>query len=938
MLEQKGISSPYIKKTIEIPNLSTSNNSQLDSKVSMFTRPLFGQASRGVPRGQTCPLLSCIKKNDKATKELPPAPNNNDNDSNDSSNTSSLDPSFSYLEKVIGEEHNLPEFSEAYSEHFELIATLLAKHPSYQFINKLKVISQKISRSSECFLGKVIYLIDKDPDYFFSTVLSEENVIPLTKLVNRRFTKLTDEIKTHVMKLRNLHEQSGIQSPELFLQTHLPYVVAEILVTNDGTINTALIPCLKKPLLSSNSIMNSYQKDMYRVLKLIRKKSSIKEKLEKIKKPESVYSTVNNLIRIQIEKTISDTIDDRDAIVTALTSILSHLRQGPTGTCFSTHLGIVLLSSHIGQCLEDFQILLEKSKLTRWVNNTEKDFPFLLRMGNYKENYSFTISSNGEILNSAPPFYLWEAPGILSACRSIQIEDPKTVISTLLQELSKQDSPIELTIQSLLSLLADHQVIVKKIKAHEKMRLFSLANFAFESQTRNGLLSVWENSIAEMAEGKEEGMIIPPLLNAISSPILEFLNTKLPVNYLSKQELLDLSCLIEDALLKRIHLHYDPHIFNHTIDNTHQSSEGGFILYDTKNTRLPHHWKRIDSTEKFTSFTATLWDHVKEPFAVKLAQKIDENEINKILEQITTYIASDQYLFDAMVTYYPQYRTVQDLIINWKECRYTPWRTLSGNLADKVREVYREDQVPIQKRRLQARNATKLLCNLLKMVKKLSNEERAVYKANPYKKIPVFTSTHAFSLMLGNPKLLNYRKNKLKPLDWIKQSIIFPGEKIISTPVNEEITKKLIQFSAKHLIASEKHQTYLQAADNFTNKQTVPELRNKLIKLAEILDESYLKNEDRKEILDHFICSILPDSIQEALCRSAIPIADTNWQEGLHDIYLCIVVNPCSGNVEIMAIDDQATKLKPVKQHWLFNQDWEYYNDLQLALPEDDYP
>jgi hypothetical protein len=795
----------------------------------------------------------------------------------------------------------------------------------------------KSKKNAESVLGKVIYLLDTHPKEFCSQLIKLE---PKNHLnwVRQTFSERMNLIKKQVSQLCQSHEITGIQPSELVYQTKLPFVIAQTLISSEGRINYALCRTIAKHLLPPANEKLPFHKDIFRVLNLFNKSSNLRNQLSAIDIPSSRYSLANQLIRVQMGVSYADSIYRRDAIVTAFTASLSHLRQGPVGSCFATHFAIVLLSSHIEQCLKDFHMLLGESKLSRTVNGVKKDFPFLLMMSSDSSSNKLTVTKDGYLKNSKGENYcLWESPGIAAACKAIKIDTPKEVITSILtQQLdssSGSESVITINIQMLLSLLCDYQIKKHHILPSKKMKLYSLAHFAFESQTRNGLLSVWENSIAEMAEGKEGSMIIPPVLHAIQSPILSLISEEVIDKNLSRTVKEKINIELSHEIQKRIHLHYDPNIFNDSINSEHMSSEGGYVIYDTLNKTFPNLWKRIDTPEKFSPFIASVFNSITPQISEILTEAFPKEFNHQWILNILKKIDTPEFTYQSMVTYYPEYKQKKDLLNNWNKCKYTPWRTLSGNLADKVREVYMEDDGQIIKSTLKPNNANELLINILSEIRKMPPEEQLIYQENPNKKIPVFTPTHAFSLLFGHPSLQQVTHSKQSIAQWVKKHIYLPCHQAINQSVEKNCREKMISFAIKELVSSENKTEFREAVNLLPEGLNYPKFRNCLIKLLDIIDPSYSKREERIQHIDQELITSLPQEVIKELSSVAVHFADTNWYEGLHDIHLCITLSPSTGKFAIMQIQDNGENLRPVKQYWLINHNWEFISGHKEALP-----
>ena len=113
--------------------------------------------------------------------------------------------------------------------------------------------------------------------------------------------------------------------------------------------------------------------------------------------------------------------------------------------------------------------------------------------------------------------------------------------------------------------------------------------------------------------------------------------------------------------------------------------------------------------------------------------------------------------------------------------------------------------------------------------------------------------------------------------------------------------------------------------------------RNKLINAFRGAEKDHKKKRDQLISIDEKFFSLLPPEIEDILLKTAIHFADTNWNYKIYDTHLCFSVNPCSNHLTILETYDNGTKLRPLKQRWLLQQEWEINFPVGSGLPIDDY-
>ncbi|MEC7840450.1 MAG: hypothetical protein VX777_10470 [Chlamydiota bacterium] len=787
--------------------------------------------------------------------------------------------------------------------------------------------------SMECF-GKILFLLDVDPNAFKNELINNSD----TEIISWVTSQFEHEIQNVINRLNHLKEvqsEAGLQSEVLSYQTALPYEIAQLLVKADGTINYFLCPLITKLILKRDE-NNTHMKNLKRVLDLFESSSNIRDKVLRIKKPRSSKSLAAELIKAQVKKKYEDKVTDRDAKVTAVTACLSQMRQGPIGSCFATHFAIALLSSHIDQCLDDFYHLLYEGKLTRTIENVTKDFPFLMRMGNSNMEYNIKIDTQGQLLRGAEKgLFLWDCPGVIAACRAIDIKEPEKQIKLVLENMDSSNTGT-INLRTLLSELCANKVKANNLSPIFNVRLYAIAHFALESMTRNGLLSVWENSIAEMAEGKKDGMVMPAILFASRTPIVQRIIEKFEITNDQVKIVGSISNIFDRHFLRRSHLHYDPDIINDTIDPVHQSSEGGYVLYDKQGSNIPKCWKRIDNPKLYAEFIADVFSEAQDEVIRSLSDSFNTEFVKKVIGELGEAILSSQYVFDTMISYYPKYKSEQDIVNNWELCRYTPWRTICGNRTERVREVYMEDDSKSVMRHFTPVSAEDVLIKILSMEKELSSREIVSYLKNPLQKTPVFTPTHAFNLTLGAPSLFSYITSGATKKKWIYENITEPCTAIISADIDPAFQEEIIQFVSENLVSKDKKKEFLQRINSIPNNMSYPQFRTYILDLLRNVDGHFIAEKETVEEFDIKFCAFLPDSIKKGLAEKAVHFADTNWFRGVNDIHFCFLVSPCTGKLSIMEIQDDGMEIKPVKEYWLLNQTWKVFNSKSEPFPKND--
>ncbi|MCB1111917.1 MAG: hypothetical protein KDK72_04565 [Chlamydiia bacterium] len=783
-------------------------------------------------------------------------------------------------------------------------------------------------------LAKLIYFADRDPQTL-ARKIADKKYHEGINWINRRFDNILYRLNNRLDLHYYNHQKTGVHNPLIALYTKLAYESATLLMTKRGTVNIGLKDCILKSCLSSPKNPLNHEIDLVKTLNLLSWYPQFRELFRQVRKPVSQNSAAAKIIRIQCGLPIDAPVTRHHARITALTALLSHLRQGPVGSCFATHLAIILLSSHLQQCMTDFTSLLSSSKLTRQINGIAYDFPFLLHMGVSQLNTTLFVDHLGNIQGAGQ---IYDNPGIVAACHAIGISDNMGAVLNLLKT-SFGDNPHNpqyyksFTIKDLLIALIKQHYGTENQEDPKIRKLYCLAAYAFQSQTNNPLLRAWENAIAGMAEAQESSMIKPAVINttlkAALSPIKLSVNESLFTAIYSK---------LQRELLKRTYLNYDPNIPYLNISKDQHSSEGGFILYDKNNSARTRGWIRVDTPERYQEFTIRA---VADAEALMINQCKNEKEAAKIrysFSHIMDFVKTDNFLIKALEIYYKDNIKKPNPLGNWITLPHTPWRTISGNFAQRVREVYMEDLSPYATHKFVPNTAMHLLKTLTSLINNHSDEEKHRFRRNPHSRVPVYTTVHAFSLTFGHPSINKLLDDGCDQDSWIQNQVIIPGQEIANSLIDDNLKNNLIQFAAEQLISPAHKQDLFIHSNKIPGTISIRSFRKCLLQMLTILDKKGQEAEqERAHLLDCFLCENLPEELKKQWERTAVHFADTNWHEDIYDLHYCFAVHPGTGSLSIFQAFDIGSHMIPIKEEEFLNQEWEVFPSHKHVLPRADH-
>lgn len=780
-------------------------------------------------------------------------------------------------------------------------------------------------------LGQWIYLINKIPKTAFE-LIENPDFSEVLENIQKTFMNQIQIVCEKLPALYNTHAQTLLQDPEIAMQTQISVQIAKALLIDIGTINSGIIDSLSNIFLTLKVRPLNHEINIFHTLKLLQDSPKFRNEIENIDLSHPTRTIASDIVKATLDLSAQQEIQPFDGRLTALIAMLSHLRQGGDRSCFAVSLAIEMLSSHLNFCLKDLRQLLEEGKLSRKVKNVKKDVLFTKRISDENLHKKITFDRSGVLwMKDKRLASLWEAPGLISACRSIGIEDPQTTILETIKRLPKQKGKefYTISIQTLISKICE-QTILSSPSSSSLDQLYSTASFAFSACTTQPLLKVWENAIANMAEAEEGGMI----KKAILEVILDSLQFKLvQLSFPPSSLLRDFFLFFQKLLYQNIRLQYDPMILQSSKNNENKI-EGGFILYNID--------QKIANEKSFRAFLHSLLKEVASTTRDMFSEESVIQELNKIVEILKSYLDTDEFMGYLLARYHPSNKEPVSNIthrspLDYTQLTYTPWLTQTGNNSKTLLKIYIESDIPIQSEKFTFTEPEEALEKIIDMCKHMPEQEKSSYFDNPYKLTPFcILGKHRLPFMAGHPSIASGWQEKGITQTWIDQSVIDPGKEIGATLIDES-TKARVNDYLKTILLQElspnKIESILARIQENPSPCTVQQYRNFILQSAQSLPQDFA---DFTRKVDTGLCNSLDPTLKEMLAESAVHFADTNWRQGAQDIHFCFLTNPGSGKLELWEIYADGSHLTALDQdYWLRNQKWEFFTFPKNLVPDD---
>jgi hypothetical protein len=778
-------------------------------------------------------------------------------------------------------------------------AFYIAQEPSIS-ISKSRNITAKLS-----------YLVNQDLNKI-TTNLETLDEFEKTAYIESAFDTELRIIAARINKFILKHEKAMVQPKDKAKSVRIPIEIAKALVNDTGYINIGIIDSLIKALLSKTKKM-PFEQNIIVTLNNITRSSRLRQKLHLITAPFCQTLPINDLIRITLGLDSKAITTPVDAKKTALAALISHMRQSPAGSCFATFLAIELLSKQLSSCLDDFCELLHNNNISRVVHDQPQEFSFLMRTGKASTSKLITLDKNGKIYSdNGKSCYTWKIPGLLAACKTLGLKDPKKTFKTVSLELylKTNHDRNNITISKLLKMIVQAESLNSDYA-------FQCAKLSYESQIHNPLLRIWENVIASMAEATEDGKITDAMIHCI--------NLSLKRNLTHFYEKKDLLKQIKLNIKNSAHFAYDADIKSKVVANDGRSARGAFVLYNRCGSSERNAWKQIVSADEFCLYVIGI---VKNSFT---QLKIKE----KFSPEIKEYILNGHFLTDCLRAYHVdnRERTDDTLIKKINVLSHTPWKDKAGNSSDEVLRIYFENMGLLSSAMLSPKNAATLFVNVIEFARKMPEKLKNNLHNNPAIKTPlIIKGVHACSMMFGHETFASAINSSAPSTEWITEKLITPGKMISNSKISDVSREKIVRFVTSYTIPAletEGLEKFTLKTNGISANLTIREYRNATMAIIkEISTENYHPLKKIAEGLDYFIFKyVISDDEQHKLLESSVHFADTNWDAGLHDIHFCFMFNPGSGELEMWEIYEDNTGAYPLSQDdWIAKQPWMVYN------------
>lgn len=751
-------------------------------------------------------------------------------------------------------------------------------------------------------IGQLIFLLDIDLQETLKC-LDKTNLQKSLKKLDAKFSQVLADTQKNLDELYQAHLKTGLQNPDIARQIALPIEISRFLVTSLGSINSALIFRMIQEFIPETLPNRNYVASLRSGLHLLAHSDILRNHLESLAIPPDNHFKAHDLIRLSLKIPPQTKLTDQHAKQCMLAALLTHLRQGNSGSCFASFIAIEQQSMDLEHTCDDLTHLLKEGQLLRQVDQKSQSFPSLMCWGCEEYHRKILINAEGLLLNSpSKNAFLWEAPCFKTIVDQLGLPSPKEAIVTWLKSKKFPEEGLEITLETLINELG-----CKKTQEEIKNALFGVA-----ALINQPLLRMWENSLAAMSEGRKGS-----ILNSALSKSIEFLMRKSAKkkSVLIQFNASDIIQVIEKIIDERIHYLYDPTILlNHAKASDSHSTQGAFVLYDSINKADHTEWKRIDTCEKFKEFLSHLMDDILD--------KVNQKDLSELKEQIAEDLNLEKTMCSLLKAYHEEniIATSTQEGISSKHIRYTPWMTVVGNDPKMVMRVY-QNEISFQAHSFIPESPTDLIYKITNLVRNLPQEKKENYLSKENSLTPCrIYGLHAFSLLMKHPSIMPYYYGQVDFKNYLENPDL---KKFSSLEMTSLMKKAVIDYVCEKVEKNQRAELRAKLQE-LPQKIAIKEFRQLVHKTLNTFTLSSKTIQVVMHQIDVKIVESLPKPLREAWQNSIIHFADTNWQLGINDIHYGIGLNPGTGEIELMCVLDDGRVYEFLNQHqYLKAKTWE---------------
>lgn len=674
---------------------------------------------------------------------------------------------------------------------------------------------------------------------------------------------------------------------ELWLERQLPTLLAKELVSDDGVLHSSLAGLIQAQASGFAGIDLSQPRfrELLLGLERLAENQTLVASIEGFEGP--LHPRGEIIVRATLQIPLNQAVTQVDARRCLVSALLSHLRQGPAGSCFATAWCVSLLADKAEQCVTDWIDLLQHGELVRRPFGEKLSFPCTLSIAADGLDKRIQFQANDEKpLCRRPVMRPLEQLSGLGSKQWAELLDQ--VVEDFAQELPGV-WPLARSVEHFA-----HRIAARlSDDSSEQQSIAATLRLCYQSYFAHPLLRCWESTVASMAEAESSSPRSQELRDG-----LERLWENYPEPSFAKAA--------QNAVLARSrHLYTPDFSFDSHADNWHRH-RSAFVLYDTHNERAFDRWTVVENPADFHDFVSR----------ALLDAGIPSDNAQDLVAPLLTDEGVQTVIADR-----EENPTLDKPFEHYRALRYTPWVSFSGNNDYRVRQIHQNQATRPGCQWFYAQSPSELLWGLCRRVQRASTALLGELSRNPHFLLPVSTVRHSFNLPIGHQKwqkLISDCHSESALNELLGSAVADIASKVPDDWQRGQIRNQLLTR-----VPAEQSE---KANAIFTKDLPYRELRERV--LTDFEPEAISATQ-----LDQWIWDSLGDADRQRLSAAAIPIADLNYRSDQgHDQLLAIMYNPISEKSDLWCYENGKVTQLANREKYLSGKTWELNYSVTSSL------
>lgn len=764
-------------------------------------------------------------------------------------------------------------------------------------------------------LGIIAYFADNSSNQLLSMIDPNSYDQTIQKLEERFNSDMLQERKA--LDNRCLFEaQTGMFQYDLVRGFHLPKVMAQVLITSSGFLNIGLGDYLQTVLFDKTKTLH-YQETIAHAIQLLKEQTSLQNRLLQIQAPATPGYRSETIIRATLNLDPAVPVNNVHAKIVGLAAFFSKLHQGPIGSCFATNVGMEVQIQRPDKFLDDIAALLQNDKLVRTVDGKPRDIAYVLDATNDALTTAFEVDTEGNI---ASEVNICSSHSFVNACIQMGIseESSTSAIQQALATLAGTKSTLKTTPLKII------ETIARQHFRQDIMTKIDLGKVGFCAIDNSLVLRAWEELIAAMAEMRKHSYVRSQILKSVAGTLESVLK---PTSTAEKRVNALFRNTFINTMNEKLDLRYDP---STSVDETSKVSSDGKSNFDAAFVLFNEAGKEVLTPDDFRNVILEDIEIAGKSCATRVAsdeKPLLQRTINKVIE----YVKTNAFLQQEIQNFDPDNRKLRDPLANWEQLAGIPWRAQYGDDPMEVLDIYFNQSTPLEPLQFTPQNAQDLMMIVISIAKQL--QQKLHYLDQPIDETFAMESPqHAFEFIPEHPTMAAIVKDPRDARTFVTEYVQKQGR--ISMPLTEDLRQAIITQAANCFKTNAEKERFYSKVEKINVYDTVNAFIEVILDIIKYLLPTALTEHKRnaeylirRTVLEH---AVRTKSV-EALKPFIVHFADTNWNDGDHNIHFCFF--PHEGRVYFGTVYDDGTNLQMMDQdEWVNNQQWSILTRSLISL------